>query len=57
MVLLLGKLLGFANNFVTLHSKEMSMYVFPEKEVRCLSSNFHVHVSVSDQFSYFPAAE
>jgi hypothetical protein len=24
------------------------MYVFPEKELRGLSPNFHIHVSVSD---------
>jgi hypothetical protein len=57
MALLTGKLLGLANHFVTLHCQEISIYVFPDKELRGLSSNFHVHVSVSDQFSYFPAAE
>jgi hypothetical protein len=31
-----------------LHCKEISIYVFPEKELRGLSPNFHIHVSVSD---------
>jgi hypothetical protein len=26
------------------------MYVFPEKELRGLSPNFHIHVSVSDLY-------
>ena len=26
------------------------MYVFPEKELRGLSSNFHIHVSMSDLY-------
>jgi hypothetical protein len=29
-------------------TKEISIYVFPEKELRDLSPNFHIHVSVSD---------
>jgi hypothetical protein len=33
-----------------LHCKEMSIYVFPEKELRGLSNNFHIHVSVSDLY-------
>jgi hypothetical protein len=33
----------------TLHCKLISIYVFPEiKELRGLSPNFHIHVSVSD---------
>ncbi len=24
--------------------------IFPEKELRCLSPNFHIHVSVSDLY-------
>jgi hypothetical protein len=45
-----------------LHCKEISIYVFPEKELRGLSLNFHIYVSVSDLYistdrSYFPAAE
>jgi hypothetical protein len=32
------------------HCKEISIYVFPEKELRGLSPNFHIHVSVSDLF-------
>ncbi len=44
------------------HCKEIWIYVFPEKELRGLSPNFHIHVSVSDIYShirptYFPAAE
>jgi hypothetical protein len=30
----------------TTHSNENSIYVFPEKELRGLSPNFHIHVSV-----------
>jgi hypothetical protein len=30
-----------------LHGKEILIYVFPEKELRGLSHNFHIHVSVS----------
>ncbi len=33
-----------------LHCQEISIYVFPEKELRGLSPNFHIHVSVSDLF-------
>jgi hypothetical protein len=29
---------------------EIPIYVFPEKELRGLSPNFHIHVSVSDFF-------
>jgi hypothetical protein len=42
------------------HCKEIWIYVFPEKELRGLSPNFHIHVSVSDSYprpTYFPAAE
>jgi hypothetical protein len=31
-----------------LHCKEISIYLFPEKELRGLSPNFHIHVSLSD---------
>jgi hypothetical protein len=34
------------------HCNENPIYVFPEKELRSLSPNFHIHVSVSD--SYIP---
>ncbi len=30
------------------HCNENPIYVFPEKELRGLSPNFHIHVSVSD---------
>jgi hypothetical protein len=33
-----------------LHCKEMSIYVFPEKELRGLSHNFRIYVSVSDLY-------
>jgi hypothetical protein len=32
------------------HCSENSIYVFPEKELRSLSANFHIHVSVSDLY-------
>ncbi len=32
------------------HCKEMWIYVFPEKELRGLSPNFYIHVSVSDLY-------
>ncbi len=31
-----------------MHCNENPIYVFPEKEFRGLSPNFHIHVSVSD---------
>jgi hypothetical protein len=33
-----------------LHCKEISIYVFPEKELRGLSPNIHIYVSVSDLY-------
>ncbi len=33
-----------------MHFKEISIYVFPEKELRGLSPNFHIHVPVSDLY-------
>jgi hypothetical protein len=33
-----------------LHCKEIWIYVFPEKELRGPSPNFHIHVSVSDLY-------
>jgi len=32
------------------HCNENPIYVFPEKELRGLSPNFHIHVSVSDVY-------
>ncbi len=32
------------------HYKEIWIYVFPEKELRGLSHNFHIHVSVRDLY-------
>ncbi len=34
--------------FVWLHCNGNSIYVFPEKELRGLNPNFHIHMSVSD---------
>jgi hypothetical protein len=31
-----------------LYTKENPIYVFPDKKLRGLSPNFHIHVSVSD---------
>jgi hypothetical protein len=45
------------------HCNENPIYVSLEKELRGLSPNFHLHVSVSDLYifknrsTYFPAAE
>ena len=32
------------------HNTENSKQIFPEKELRCLSPNFHIHVSVSELY-------
>jgi hypothetical protein len=32
------------------HCKEIRIYVFPEKELRSLTPNFNIHVSVSDLY-------
>jgi hypothetical protein len=32
------------------HNTEISKQIFPEKEYRGLSPNFHIHVSVSDLY-------
>ncbi len=45
--------ISFAAQVSFTHCKEIWNYVFPEKELRGLSPNFHIHVSVSDL--YFPA--
>jgi hypothetical protein len=34
----------------TIHNTENSKQIFPEKESRGLSPNFHIHVSVSDLY-------
>ncbi len=36
------------------HCKEISLYVFPEKELGGISPNFHIHVSVSDLYISTP---
>jgi|LakMenE18May11ns_1017448.scaffolds.fasta_scaffold5863496_1 hypothetical protein len=33
-------------------TKKIRIYVFPEKELRGLSPDFHIHVSVSDLYVY-----
>jgi hypothetical protein len=33
-----------------MHCKEIWIYVFPGKELRGISLNFHIHVSVSDLY-------
>ncbi len=33
-----------------MHCNEYPIYVFPEEELRGLSPNFHIHVSVSDLY-------
>ena len=33
-----------------MHCKEIWIYVFPEKELRCISPNIQIHVSVSDLY-------
>jgi hypothetical protein len=37
-----------SNAFKYPHCNENPIYVFPEKEFRGLSPNFHIHVTVSD---------
>jgi hypothetical protein len=48
----------YKNAFAS-HCKEISIYVFLEKELRGLSPNFQIHVSVIDLRSvhFFPATE
>ncbi len=41
-------LFAYLLKLILLHHKEISIYVFPEKELPSLSPNFHIHVSVSD---------
>ncbi len=52
-VLLWASVLGLRRELDTLYSLfptllQNPIYVFPEKELRGLSPNFHIHVSVSD---------
>jgi hypothetical protein len=42
---------GALNN--SLHCNENLIYVFPEKELRSLSPNFHIHLSVCDLYIGF----
>ncbi len=39
------------DNYDKLHCNENPIYVLPEKELRGLSPNFHINVSVSDLYS------
>ncbi len=47
----------------TMHCNENPIYVYPEKKLRALSPNVHLHVSVRDLYipkigpQYLPAAE
>ncbi len=34
------------------HCKEIWIYVFPEKKLRVVRPNFHIHVSVSDLYIF-----
>ncbi len=46
----LGGLTGLFTRLVRPHCKENSIHVFPEKELRGLSPNFHTHVSGNDLY-------
>jgi hypothetical protein len=39
------------HNLSLRHCNGNPIYIFPEKEFRGLSSNFHIHVSVSDLYN------
>ncbi len=41
---------GVGGSLAKMHFKGISIYVFPEKELRGLIPNFHIHVSVSDLY-------
>ncbi len=41
---------SFRQNCHSLRCNENPIYVFPEKELRSLRPNFHIHVSVSDLY-------
>jgi hypothetical protein len=38
------------NNTLQRHNTENSKQIFPEKELRSHSPNFHIHVSMSDLY-------
>ncbi len=42
--------LNFLSYYFGAHCNENPIYVLPEKELRGLSPNFHIHVSVSDLY-------
>jgi hypothetical protein len=41
---------GLEPRYLATHCKEIWIYVFPKKELRGLSPNFHIHGSVSDLY-------
>jgi hypothetical protein len=45
-----SRTMGFDGISFSLNCNENPIYVFPEKELRGLSPNFHIHVSVSDLY-------
>jgi hypothetical protein len=45
--------ISFAAQVSFTHCKEIWIYVFPEKELRGLSPNFRIHVSVTDLYIYY----
>jgi hypothetical protein len=50
LILLKPSILFCEYKIFRVHCKEISIYVFPEKKLRGLSPNFHIHVSVSDLY-------
>jgi len=46
------RMISFINLWV--HCNENPIYMFPEKELRGLSPNFDIHVSVSDLYTCIP---
>jgi hypothetical protein len=55
-----GVLLYVMDGPYCLHCKEICIYVIQKMELRGLSLNFHIYVSVSDLYIwsiYFPAVE
>jgi hypothetical protein len=47
---------GIGQLFASVHCSENPIYFFPEKELRGLSPNFHIRVSVSDLYTVFPGS-
>jgi hypothetical protein len=44
------KVTGGFEGLRNLYCKEISIYVFPEKKLRGLNPNFHIHVSLGDLY-------